>query len=680
MSRLKSILFFPFIILLAVVETVPSYATLFYVKTNGSNIADGTNWAQAWQTIGHAATNAFAGDTVIVSNGIYNEQIKIPNSGNPGNYITFTAYEERQATVDGTGSTECFHLDGKSYIRIKGFIIKNAINEGIYIDNNSAYNIIVKNTLFSNFYCVLIQGLDSDNNFIASNLFGPSTNSYGIRMAFSDNNIIASNSFYDLLVSIFFDSSTNNYIINNFISNMKSQSIISGGQSAHIMNNTIMKGLDGIDIGSDNGLVENNQLLYNSRTGIRVSGTRGLRIRGNSLIGDSYWGGIYIEDGMYSASIVSNIIRCTGNQQDYGIRLFQATNNIIKYNQIIQNQYDGIYAQHGNSNIIYRNLIISNNRSGIYCESSVTNLAVINNTISLSPNGLIWKNDTSGFLFNNIILSNTFFGISNASMGSVYADYNDFYGNGTDLTNGPVLWGSHNITENPFLDTTGDYRIIFGQSPVIDSGTNIPGITDAFFSFDPDMGWLESGFIKPQEYISPSVAPDKLPGKYFGDIILRFSVFQDQSMTVVDTTAIIFVTVFRNNVADRTLSGTATLDIPLSAGYEYTLSYYARDRYYNMSKTNQALYTVLKGAEDIAVYPTMVKPDEVTRMIIVYRNGKQDTDIRICNLRGDIVKEINGADLSTGAYEYDVQNLRFLPPGQYSVRINNKRAMFYLIK
>lgn len=62
---------FLMLIALAAAMAVPGRAAIWYVATNGLDAAAGTNWATARQTIQAAVDAATAGDTVLVSNGLY---------------------------------------------------------------------------------------------------------------------------------------------------------------------------------------------------------------------------------------------------------------------------------------------------------------------------------------------------------------------------------------------------------------------------------------------------------------------------------------------------------------------------------------------------------------------------------------------------------------------------------
>lgn len=66
LSRSGAILLFCFFL-----TSLPSFATIYYVATNGNDSADGTNWVTAKATIQAAIDVAISNDTVLVSNGVY---------------------------------------------------------------------------------------------------------------------------------------------------------------------------------------------------------------------------------------------------------------------------------------------------------------------------------------------------------------------------------------------------------------------------------------------------------------------------------------------------------------------------------------------------------------------------------------------------------------------------------
>jgi hypothetical protein len=102
----------------------------FYVSTTGNDSNPGTQTAP-WRTVQHAADTARAGSTVNVRGGIYEELVAIKASGNATDgFITFRSYPGETAVLDArhftpAGRSAVLTIESRSYIRIKGFEIRN---------------------------------------------------------------------------------------------------------------------------------------------------------------------------------------------------------------------------------------------------------------------------------------------------------------------------------------------------------------------------------------------------------------------------------------------------------------------------------------------------------------------------------------------------------------------------
>ncbi len=149
-------------IIIAISLAAAGYAqTNYYVSTEGNDNNSGLSVAEAWQSIQKAADVLQAGDTVFIKAGIYYEYIIPANSGNAGNYITYTACPGDEVIIDGTNSTGpgkylnysdrgIFDIKDKKYINVIGLVIRNSGNGGgimcrygsscINIQNNHIYN------------------------------------------------------------------------------------------------------------------------------------------------------------------------------------------------------------------------------------------------------------------------------------------------------------------------------------------------------------------------------------------------------------------------------------------------------------------------------------------------------------------------------------------------------------
>jgi hypothetical protein len=110
---------------------LPPAGRTFFVAPGGNDANRGSK-AAPWRTIQHAANLAKAGDTVEVRQGIYNELVIPPASGNATQgFITFMSYPGETATIDGTGlpipggQAGLFTITDQGYLIVEGFELRN---------------------------------------------------------------------------------------------------------------------------------------------------------------------------------------------------------------------------------------------------------------------------------------------------------------------------------------------------------------------------------------------------------------------------------------------------------------------------------------------------------------------------------------------------------------------------
>ena len=152
-------------------EACDSYAPASRLCHGGSE--------QAYKTIGLALDNAYAGDTVVIRQGRYNEPVAPVRSGTAGNPITVRGFGNEQVTV-GDLDRPAIQLTRCDHIIIEGLSIDNSLGWGRLEESN--YNVLRNNR----FDRALARGTTGGlklvrshyNRIVANSFIGETTASY----------------------------------------------------------------------------------------------------------------------------------------------------------------------------------------------------------------------------------------------------------------------------------------------------------------------------------------------------------------------------------------------------------------------------------------------------------------------------------------------------------------------
>ncbi|BCJ94211.1 sugar hydrolase [Anaerocolumna cellulosilytica] len=266
--------------------------------------------------------------------------------------------------------------------------------------------------------------------------------------------------------------------------------------------------------------VSNSTLTYSSGNLISIQGT------GNKVINN------LIHEADYSAADLPAIYLLGANHLISHNTVYNAGRHIIfvpTQNSCIQynNLYNagkltkdcGILYEFGwdgqgtviHHNYIHDNLAQNYSGSGIYLDNGSKGYIVHHNVVWGNYTG-IRLNTPSNF---NLIYNNTTY--SNGNVGYWGRDFaSDMYGDRifnniftTSFTLPGIQTGGNNITEgtNPIFVNPSAYNFrLRPNSPAIDAGVVIPGITDGFIGLAPDIGAYEYGgtdWVAGHSFVSP---------------------------------------------------------------------------------------------------------------------------------------------------------------------------------
>ena len=318
-----------------------------------------------YEKIQWAVDNASAGDTIIVRDGTYIENVKVNKS--------LTIKSEN-------GSANCivhvavygavFHVTADN-VNISGFTIKGG-NYGIYLEH-------------------------AENCYITNNKV--SGNGCGICLWYSSNSTICGNDISGSVSGIcLYYSSNGNVVSGNNVSGNRDEGIYLRGSSNNVIsgNNVSGNGLHGIYLylSCNGNVISGNNVSGNGLHGICLSYSSDNVISGNNVSGNR-------DEGIHLYHSSDNVIsgnNVSGNER-YGIYLDDSSNNVISGNNVSGNRDEGIRLDGSDRNVISGNNVSGNGRYGIYLYYySSVNVIYLNNFInntysvgSVSTNINIWN-------------------------------------------------------------------------------------------------------------------------------------------------------------------------------------------------------------------------------------------------------------------------------------------------
>ena len=424
-----------------------------------------------WNTIQEGINDAGNGDTVLVYDGTYEENVKVNKR------LTIRSKNGADATiVQAAKSNDHVFEVTADYVNISGFMMKGAATDSYYYNLNGIYlrgsnnNSILNNTCLNNRDGISLEY--SSNNSILNNIC--INNGDGIDLEYSSNNSISNNNCSNNEGGIYLEYSNNNSISNNTYSSNNWHGIhLEYSNNNSISNNTCSSNNeDGIHLRySNNNKLTGNVMLKNGIViwSYSISDYTHEIDTTNTVNGKPVYYWKDVEGGRIPDSAGQVIlVNCTNiaieNQNlsnaSVGIQIVFSSCITIKNNNC-SNGTAGIYLWYSNENSISNNNCSSNNYVGVFLWYSNENSVSNNNCSSNNYDGGIYLLGSNNSNISNNNCSNNgdwgiYFGGSNNTLTNNIASSNKEYG--------IVFGGDNNILTNNIASSNDDYGIYFGGS------------------------------------------------------------------------------------------------------------------------------------------------------------------------------------------------------------------------
>lgn len=432
----------------------------YFVSPTGADWSPGTR-AAPWLTLQKAADSVPAGGTVLIRSGSY-AGFAMTRSGSASAPITFAAYPGEQPIVDGRSAISfTIRLNEVRHVRLVGLAVI-----GGYAPGQDGGGIQVSNSA----------NVEISDSVLRDN------KSFGIRSSNSTNVVIDGN---------------------EITGNANGVRISGAGEGTRVTNNLIH---------------DNNQMMVNTpgiaNDDVGAEGVSLVRSTGNVLVSSNYlWGNRarsydYTWDGgafsIYAASnwtITNNITwdneniletgtdaaktPCAGNAFTRNLN-YAATTAGRTYGMVLRCASDTLIANNTFAGIQEFVFALSHNKGS--WGASIDGLRILNNIVSIST-GEIFRIESA--LPVSIVIDNDLVRVTGDG---VVASGVPGVGRTTSMTifSSRTGYEAHGTQADPrFMDATAnDYRLR-SDSPAIDAGRILPGVTDGYWAAGPDIGYVE---------------------------------------------------------------------------------------------------------------------------------------------------------------------------------------------
>jgi len=307
-------------------------AVLLLVLAAGSGEAEGRtitvddDGGADYEKIQWAIDNATEGDTILVYEGTYYENVVVNKT------LTLIGNGSEKTTIDGGGSGDVVKITA-DWCNMSGFTVTGG-STGMVVESDS--NLITGSTIRDNPRGGIYLH-ESNSSTIQDNTIMNNSGDGGVHVHDSNANTILNNAILNNSGdgSVWFHSSNSNILTNNTIRNNSNGILIYEWSISNI--------------------IANNTIRNNTEYGIWIYGSGSNTVANNFIHNNTNYG-IYLNLGAASNTITNNT--CQYNKG--GILLISSSNSKISNNTILNNTDCGIHLDLSPSNTITNNTISGN--------------------------------------------------------------------------------------------------------------------------------------------------------------------------------------------------------------------------------------------------------------------------------------------------------------------------------
>ena len=323
-----------------------------------------------YPTIQAAVDAASPGDTIIVRDGTYTENVDVNKS------VTIESENGAEATIVQAANPDDHVFEVTAdYVSISGFTVRDATEEanaGILCESETCYCNILGNVVVNNYYGIRLEGNQDSHSIISNN--SCSSNSYGILVYSNRNEILSNNctsNHYGIgLIYSKYNTLKGNVMVSNGIRiygynslaefdthEIDTSNTVNGKPVYYWVNvqgGSVPEGAGQVILANCTDIVVENQQIHNASIGVAIAYSTNITVTNNDVSLNRC--GVKLVESSFN-SISSN--DCSNNR--FGVDLRYSMGNKIVHNDFSSDTY-GVYCWVA-SGECYLNNFISNERN-----------------------------------------------------------------------------------------------------------------------------------------------------------------------------------------------------------------------------------------------------------------------------------------------------------------------------
>ena len=407
-----------------------------------------------YETIQEAVNNASNGDTILVSQGTYYENVVVNKS------VSIIGENRNITIVDGNGLESAFYVHAENVV-ISNFTLRNGYS-GVWLFNSKNCT-VSGNNANNNAYGIKLY--HSYNSIISNNMVN-NNKWFGITLHYSGNTTLRNNNLTENNFNFGVDGDT----LFDFINDIDTSNTVDNKPIHYMINqhNLTIDSSTFPEIGylafiNSTNINVKNLNLSNNFQGILFAYSPNCTINGINTTNN--WYGIYLKNSPNCKIEENN----ASNNFDYAIALRLSGNCTVSKNNVNNNDWGSISLAFSPNSMITENNV-SNSYYGIHLVDTTNCVATGNNVNTGNGYSIVIYRADNNVIYHNNFVSYFIYAYAgstniwdNGIEGNYWKNYNGIDANQDGIGDAPYSLDENNKDNYPLMGTISDFTVSFQQ-------------------------------------------------------------------------------------------------------------------------------------------------------------------------------------------------------------------------